>query len=296
MPARFNAYLPDRAALTRLLEDDRGYRIGRADDCDLVIEHASISRHHAELRAANDGWQLRDSGSKNGVRVDGERTAAAQLRGSAWFTIGDVYCSLETLDAGAAARQRDDEQRRRATSRQLSARFTQARAIGTLLAQALDAVLELSGLERGFVLYADSGAPLRVRARRGLDAADLAGAGFNGSAAAVERALASRDCVVCCDTDATPWLGLRPSVRLGGIRAIVCVPLLADAAALGLVYADSRTPGPAITELDLELIRNAADQAASALVAQRLNDAIDGLLEQAAAAGVDAPRWDQLRA
>jgi len=147
MPARFNAYLPDRAALTRLLEDDRGYRIGRADDCDLVIEHASISRHHAELSAANDGWQLRDSGSKNGVRVDGERTAAAQLRGSAWFTIGDVYCSLETLDAGAAARQRDDEQRRRATSRQLSARFTQARAIGTLLAQALDAVLELSGLE-----------------------------------------------------------------------------------------------------------------------------------------------------
>jgi hypothetical protein len=32
------------------------------------------------------------------------------------------------------------------------------------------------------------------------------------------------------------------------------------------------------------------------LTAHRLNDAIAGLLEQAAAAGVDAPRWDELRA
>jgi len=59
---------------------------------------------------------------------------------------------------------------------------------------------------------------------------------------------------------------------------------------------DSTAPTSRLTELDLELIRNAADQAAAALVAHRLNDAIAGLLEQAVAAGVDAPRWDQLRA
>jgi len=296
MPARFNGFVPDHAALTRLLEDDRSYRIGRAGDCDLVIDHASISRSHAELQRGPDGWQLRDCGSKNGVRVDGERVATASFGNKAWFAVGDVYCSLETLDAAAAARQRENDTRRRATSLQLSARLAHAPAIGALLPQALDAVLELSGLERGFVLYADVGAPLRVRARRGLNASELAGAAFDGSAAAVERALGSRQCVVCCDTDESPWLGLRPSVRLGGIRAIVCVPLLAEAAALGLIYADSRRPGPAITELDLELIRNAADQAATALAAHRLNDAIAGLLEQATAAGIEAPRWDELRA
>jgi hypothetical protein len=296
MPARFSAFVPDAAALTRLLDDDRTYRIGRAAECELVLEHATISRHHAELRRGPDGWQLRDCGSKNGVRVDGERIPSRVIGDGCWFAIGDVYCSLETLDAAAAARQRDDEIRRRAISLQLSQRLALAPEIGALLPLALDAVLELSGLERGFVLYADADAALRVHARRGLNAADLAGAGFSGSAAAVERALASRQCVVCCDTDAAPWLGLRPSVRLGGIRAIVCVPLLTQDAALGLIYADSRKPGPAITDLDLELIQNAAGQAAAALAAQRLNHAITGLLEQAAAAGVDAPRWDELRA
>ena len=79
---------------------------------------------------------------------------------------------------------------------------------------------------------------------------------FSGSVTAVDRALAERQSVVCCDTNDSPWLGVRPSVRLGGIRALVCVPLQIQGDAMGVVYADSRKPGPPITELDLELISN----------------------------------------
>jgi len=50
MPARFSAYPPDSPALVRLLDEGIPYRIGRAPDCELCVDHFSVSRFHAELR------------------------------------------------------------------------------------------------------------------------------------------------------------------------------------------------------------------------------------------------------
>jgi len=295
MPARFHAFPPDRAALMRLLDDGVHYRIGRDAACELHLDHASVSRAHATLESGGAGWVLRDGGSKNGVQVDGERVACAALDRLTWFAIGDVYCSLEPVDAAAAVRLQQQTENRRVVSRWLSARLSPSLGIDTLVAQMLDVALELAGLERGFVLYAPPGEPLRVRAQRGLPSADIGGADFAGSVAAVDRAFAGRTSVVCCDTSESPWLGARPSVRLGGIRAVVCVPLQARQQAFGVLYADSRQPGPAITELDLELIEAVAGHVAAALAARQLRGEVAELLRAAANAGLQAPRWDELR-
>jgi GAF domain-containing protein len=150
----------------------------------------------------------------------------------------------------------------------------------------------MSGLERGFVLYAPAGEPLRVRASRGMRNADISKASFSGSAAAVDQAIAKRAPVVCCDTNESPWLGLRPSVRLGGIRALVCVPLRLADGATGVIYVDSRRPGPPVTELDLELIESIAQHASHIVAVGHLQGEVSELTEQ-----LDdvAPRWDALR-
>ncbi len=45
--------------------------IGRAPDNDVVLDDATVSRHHAEIaRLPNGRWQLRDIGSGNGVVVE----------------------------------------------------------------------------------------------------------------------------------------------------------------------------------------------------------------------------------
>lgn len=65
--------------------------IGRSQDGQLVILAASVSREHAELRAADGAWTLRDLGSRNGTKVDTSRiTARTPLTGRAKLTIGDV--------------------------------------------------------------------------------------------------------------------------------------------------------------------------------------------------------------
>jgi hypothetical protein len=55
----------------RLLVPPAGGVIGRSRDCDVVLDDAGVSRRHAELRPAADGWTLADLGSTNGVRVNG---------------------------------------------------------------------------------------------------------------------------------------------------------------------------------------------------------------------------------
>jgi FHA domain len=47
-------------------------RIGRAPDCDVIIDRQEISRHHAELlRIDATSYELRDLGSTNGTQVNG---------------------------------------------------------------------------------------------------------------------------------------------------------------------------------------------------------------------------------
>ena len=48
--------------------------IGRSEDCNLHLSHVGVSKHHAEIRLAKDGfYYLRDLNSTNGVFVNGRR-------------------------------------------------------------------------------------------------------------------------------------------------------------------------------------------------------------------------------
>jgi GAF domain/FHA domain len=295
MPARFSAYPPDRAVVVRVLDDGLRYTVGRTAACELQLDHVSVSRMHAEISCEAEGWRLADLGSKNGLRVDGRLVSSATLSSPTWFAIGDVYCWLEPLSKETARDAAAFAEVRRSTSRALSQQLQQVMGVEPLLRQTLDALLELSQLERGFVLYGNGAADLRVRASHGLREEDLSRRAFAGSAASVERCLAEKRSVICCDTSDSPWLGARPSVVLGGIRSLVCVPLLLGGEIIGAIYADSRSPGPLLTEFDLELMQGVAQQAAAALAAARLRGAVDELLQAANEAGATAPRWSDLR-
>ena len=59
--------------------------VGRGADCDVALEDQYSSRHHAEVRRVNNGYQVNDLQSKNGVYVDGERLP---LGGAAWLSDG----------------------------------------------------------------------------------------------------------------------------------------------------------------------------------------------------------------
>ena len=53
--------------------------IGREKSCDVVIPDPSVSRRHAEILHNESGWLIRDTGSTNGLSVNGVATAQARV-------------------------------------------------------------------------------------------------------------------------------------------------------------------------------------------------------------------------
>lgn len=53
--------------------------LGRAPDCDILLQNRGVSRHHAQLEARADEWLVRDLGSLNGVFVNGARVPGERL-------------------------------------------------------------------------------------------------------------------------------------------------------------------------------------------------------------------------
>jgi len=64
--------------------------LGRGSDNDIAIESGSVSVHHAEMHRIEGGYELRDAGSTNGIKLDGIRCERIPLRSGATVKIGDV--------------------------------------------------------------------------------------------------------------------------------------------------------------------------------------------------------------
>lgn len=77
-----------QAGTNVLLEGEKEFRIGRGDDCDLMLKDPMASRVHAIVQRTSDGWFLRDLQSRNGTLVNGQKIDEALLLDGTTFKIG----------------------------------------------------------------------------------------------------------------------------------------------------------------------------------------------------------------
>ncbi len=53
--------------------------VGRRSSCDIKLDFQNVSSHHCELELRDGYWHIRDLGSSNGIKVNGERCIAKFL-------------------------------------------------------------------------------------------------------------------------------------------------------------------------------------------------------------------------
>ena len=72
--------------------------IGRHIECDVRIEQTKISRRHCCVAMAYDRVLVRDLGSRNKIRVNGQLVEEARLEAGDELAIGPLIYRLEQID------------------------------------------------------------------------------------------------------------------------------------------------------------------------------------------------------
>lgn len=68
--------------------------VGRDASCDLVLDDQKCSRRHAEIEAGPEGMAIRDTGSANGVFVNGRKVTQASLEEGDVVQLGEVFLKV----------------------------------------------------------------------------------------------------------------------------------------------------------------------------------------------------------
>src|SRR4029453_9548967 len=68
--------------------------LGRDPGCDLVISDPKCSRRHAVIEAVGQGLTIRDTGSANGIYVNGKRVERSSLEPDDFVRVGEVILKV----------------------------------------------------------------------------------------------------------------------------------------------------------------------------------------------------------
>lgn len=72
--------------------------IGRSPECSAIVDHPTVSRHHARLSRVDSAWVLHDLRSTHGLTHLGRRVDTIVLRPGERFSIGAVQMEWDLED------------------------------------------------------------------------------------------------------------------------------------------------------------------------------------------------------
>ncbi len=110
---RVTITVPEKNAQPYRFQLDRQVvTLGRGSENDIAIECGSVSVNHAEMHRIEGGYELRDAGSTNGIKLDGIRQDVIPLRNGATVKLGDVAFDFLLNDEELAAllREKPDQE------------------------------------------------------------------------------------------------------------------------------------------------------------------------------------------
>jgi serine phosphatase RsbU (regulator of sigma subunit) len=269
------------------------FTIGRRTAADLQIASTDVSRDHAEILNNGKQYILRDLGSRYGTFVNGEQVTERTLLSGDRIRLGRTE-SVELVFQGTgepASGLRDSLRDTAANDvtdlRQMAGILNGLRALGSgrvlgeVLTLVMDAAIEVTKAERGFVMLANDHGELEYKVARGRGGLTLAGTSFNISAKIPRQVYSTgkpfsardlmEDNLIAAAHDGTIAIG---------IRCVLCVPLrvvpfgnMGEALqerVIGVLYVDSRERSVLYSPTTMESLEVVGTQAALAIESARL--------------------------
>ena len=302
--ARLTISGPDRK--DEAYEFDNGtVTIGRDESNDIAIKDPALALRHLQIESTSDGrFKLIDLETQSGTEVNGKKVNSCVLEHRDRIYVGEISLLFE--DSPSATRpktrripilrpkrrirlqprrpvtapppaaevetpasneevqhERDNLYRLLEINKLLSSEHN----LKKLLEIIMDAVIEMAGAERGFLILKEQGS-LVIKVARNFDRESIRKPEFKVSHSVAEEVLRAGKPII--SADASQDLPAAISVAELKLRSLLCMPFRAHDRTLGCVYIDNRFEHGVFQEEDLPLLQGFADQAALAIENARL--------------------------
>ena len=263
--------------------------IGRRGENDLRLVGSDVSRDHAEIAAGDGAFVLRDKGSRYGTFVNGEQVSEKQLHHGDRIQFGrasgtDVVFLIEDGPPPSSDRL---HQTSVGDIRQLAALLEGLRALGSgrvldeVLALVLDAAIEVTGAERGFIMLDNEQRELEMKLARAKGKITMPGNRFDTSRKIPEEVFSTGELKIVADLLDGDLANVHMGTVALGIRHVMCAPLrlvryldradmVSEPKMIGVLYLDSREKGTILSPHTRTALDTLATEAGVAIENARL--------------------------
>ncbi len=270
------------------------FTVGRRTDQDLVISDSRVSREHAIITAEPDGYYVADRESKLGTYVNGERVTRRLLhpndrvefgvRGGAYLVFDperqESSTAREFLSQVSAWRPTSgiSDLETLALFLEAARKLNTSGVLDEVLVTLIDATLQLTRAERGFVFLKRPDGTLRLAAGRSSKGEALVD-DSTISRSVLKEAVNSASEFVVTDMDDFDKLAGRQSVVAQNLFSVICIPLrktqiqekigrepgrVLDASDVrGVLYLDSHFLSGKLSAVSHDILRTIATEAAA---------------------------------
>jgi serine phosphatase RsbU (regulator of sigma subunit) len=264
--------------------------VGRAPDQDVILTHPFVSRRHAAIVHETGRLYVADQGSRHGTFVNGKRIVVREPLSEGdtihFGTLDGPAMTLGSPAGGSGAsstihRILDEIPAINASNSGLEKLrwfFESARKLNThgavdqILSVLLETTLQLTNVERGYVYLTNAQGQLDLVLGRASTGEALVDDG-SLSHSAIEKARRTVSEYIVTDTFSEEAIARSESIVAHNIRTVICIPLRnrrsraaspeGQAQILGLLYLDSRLTVGSLTQVDSDLLRTIATEAAA---------------------------------
>ncbi len=273
--------------------DHSPYTVGRAPDRDLVLSHPYVSRKHAEIIFDGGVFYVVDTGSRHGTFVNGIRVDRQRLTTNDAIHFGSIEGPVLRFDATGSSSHstiRDLLGQIQAISSpnsdleklrwflEAARKLNTVGAVDQILASLVETTLQLTKVERGYVFLVDEAGVLNLAVGRSSTGEVLAD-DSTLSHTAIQQATRTAGEYMITDTLTAESGARTDSMVAQSIRTVICIPLrrrrnepvrqpgesdgTTHGEILGVLYLDSRLNPGKLTEVDNDLLKTIATEAAA---------------------------------
>jgi sigma-B regulation protein RsbU (phosphoserine phosphatase) len=263
--------------------------VGRLPDRDLVLENTYVSRKHAEILYENGAFYVADATSRhgtfvNGIRVQRQRLAMhdvihfGSLEGPMMkFGVEEVSTSSSIRDLLVqipSATQGNNDLEKLRWFLEAARRLNTVGAVDQILTSLVETTLELTKVERGYFFLRNEAGELQLAAGLNSNGETLTD-DSTVSRSAILQAIQGAGQFIVTDTLKAETGARTESMVMQNIRTIICIPLrsrrtttaqgrpAAKGDLLGVLYLDNRLHAGNLTQVDNDLLRTIASEAAA---------------------------------